>query len=167
MCLRVCPVVLPAAEGRWAPPRSSNGPSTTPGGTPQPLLSCFPFLLQGDNDPLDALEIGSDDEVTGGIYTVKPICEGCTLQQQVRAYSSSGAQTYRPCWQHMLRQGNAADLGMRGGLHLPGGTRAEGTVHCKQQPGWARPSRWFGLLVPAAGVLALTDAGEMDWKVIN
>lgn len=37
--------------------------------------SALPILLQGDNDPVDVVEIGSQVLDMGGVYKVKPLGE--------------------------------------------------------------------------------------------
>ncbi len=47
-------------------------PAPTPPPPPFPLP---PLLLQGDNDPVDVVEIGSETCEMGGVYPVKPLGE--------------------------------------------------------------------------------------------
>jgi hypothetical protein len=110
----------------------------------RPRVSPPPFP-QGDNDPVDVVEIGSTQLKMGGVYKVR----GATTlapagRDAAQAPSSSSRHTSRP-----------APPPVRALTRRLPGARPPPRPHATPSP-----------QVKPLGVYAMIDDGELDWKVI-
>ena len=97
--------------------------------------ACIAILLQGDNDPVDVVEIGSEALVCGGVYAVKPLAVLAMIDDGELDWKVTLLHMPEVCWQGLWRepgqvQGHAQILFCT----LPG-TVAAPSQHCSDLEG--------------------------------
>lgn len=131
-------------------------------------LGALPFL-QGDNDPVDVVEIGSAQLKMGGVYRVKPLGEGYGLRNGEKSHlpacppSCSGADTPALLALDSVRVPRSVLGYCRS--PAPAGPAVSGGHNTGHSP-LPRSLRPFSPCPRPAGVYAMIDDGELDWKVI-